>query len=431
MTPDPAFQYVQSPQSLPSKLLILLSPHAVRAKAGPEEPMMPGGDALLLSSRSSPHGFLKISCELKCTSDFTVPICAARMNLKSTQMIQSIQFRRSSFLLEPDWRERPWDHHEKDYHQRLYDYGFELGALQNRIDDAGLQRGELTTDNAEIFLGDLNRCHAGIDAWYQEFLSASPSPLYWIDDVPSGSMPEEQTETASEHDDSPMPGPFVFPNLRLATATISYWGLKIAIAATLRQLLNEMMRSSPSPRPASTLSKQRDPGPAQQPPKPEKRQPQTAFTFAEPQFYFSISKDLPSRTPLTPLPTHPSTSRSSPSAANFNYDPVTLATQIMRAMPFCLSDEQGMLGAQQSLFPLRVALFILRLHPGMELRWCQNIYRIMDERKGLRYANEIAKLDGGHGTRGNERRKGVTPANTPPPRPEVGPYTVAQAGDDR
>ena len=343
-------------------------------------------------------------------------------------MIQSIQFRKTSFLLEPEWRERPWDHHEKDIQQRLYDYGFELGALQNRIDNAGLQRGELTPGNVEAFLGDLNRCQAGIDGWFGEFCSVSPSPLYRIGHIPSGSSPEDQTGIASQLDGRPMPGPFIFPNLRLATATISYWGLKIAIAGTLRQILNEVGRSFPSPWPTSTSSKQHNHDPAQPPPNPGKQVPQTAFTFEEPQFHFSTHKNLPSR---TPLPTHSSTLRSSHSVIYSGNEPITLAIHIMRAMPFCLSDEQGMLGAQLSLFPLRLALFILRLYPGMELRWCQNIYRIMDERKGLRYAKEIAKLDGGHGTRGNERREGVTPANTPPPGPEVGPYTVAPAGDAR
>ena len=333
-------------------------------------------------------------------------------------MIQSIQFRRQSFLLEPDWRERPWEHDEKDYHQRLYDHGFELGALQNRIDDAGLQRGELTPENVVMFMGTLKELQAKINAWYQEFLSVSPSPLYWISSTTLSHLPEEQQAGIA-----PLPGPFTFPTLRHATVTITYWALKIAIAGTFRQLLNEITRSSPSPSPPSPSQEQRGSGPAQRSSNPDQQPSQTAFTFAQPETYFDSNTSLPYR---TPLPTRPSASRSSPGATNSDNDPITFATNIVRTMPFCLSDEQGMLGAQQSLFALRVALFILRLHPGMELRWCQSIYRILHERKGLRYATEIAKLDGGHGTRGNERKEGVTPAQTPPPREDVGPYTLAQ-----
>jgi hypothetical protein len=53
----------------------------------------------------------------------------------------------------------------------------------------------------------------------------------------------------------------------------------------------------------------------------------------------------------------------------------------------------GLLGAQKSLFALRVALLALRRHPGEELKWCQAVYQEFDDRKGLRYAREMAKLD--------------------------------------
>lgn len=54
----------------------------------------------------------------------------------------------------------------------------------------------------------------------------------------------------------------------------------------------------------------------------------------------------------------------------------------------------GLWGAQKSLLALRTALFSLRRHPGEELKWCQAVYQEMDNRKGLRYAREIANLDG-------------------------------------
>ncbi|KAL2052932.1 hypothetical protein ABVK25_006873 [Lepraria finkii] len=71
-----------------------------------------------------------------------------------------------------------------------------------------------------------------------------------------------------------------------------------------------------------------------------------------------------------------------------------LATSVMRLIPCCLNDSMGLLGAQKSLYALRVALFSLRRHPGGGLKWCQAVYKEFDNRKGLRYAREIAKLDG-------------------------------------
>lgn len=56
----------------------------------------------------------------------------------------------------------------------------------------------------------------------------------------------------------------------------------------------------------------------------------------------------------------------------------------------------GLMGAQKSLFALRTALFVLQRHPGQELKWCQAMYQELDGKKGLRYAREIAKLEGKH-----------------------------------
>ena len=71
-----------------------------------------------------------------------------------------------------------------------------------------------------------------------------------------------------------------------------------------------------------------------------------------------------------------------------------LSTNIVRSMPYCLSDDMGLMGAQKSLFPLRAALFALRFHPGDELKWCQALYQQLHGKKGIRYAREIAKIDG-------------------------------------
>ncbi len=283
-------------------------------------------------------------------------------------MIQSIQFRKDSFLLENDWKEGPWEYGTKDSSQRLYDLGFKVGALQSQMDNAGLQRGELSSRDVGLFMGNLKALQAELNAWYHEYLSLSPSPLYWVSNTaPSLLLEEEQPGIG------PLPGPFTFPTLRYATVTITYWALRITIAGTSRQLSHEIARSSASPSPSPSPPNQQPEGspPNQEPSHPEQQSAPDMLNHT----------NLPSR---NLVPTPPSVSRSSPNVTTPNNDPITLATNIMRTMPFCLSDEQGMLGAQQSLFALRVALFILRLHPGMELRWCQSIYRIMAKGCGMR-----------------------------------------------
>ena len=333
-------------------------------------------------------------------------------------MIQCVQFRQTSFHLEPEWSRGPWDHCEKDDLQRLYDCGFEIGALQNQMDEAGLQKGELGHDGARKYLEDLYNCQVRLDSWFQDFLSVSPSPLYQVIQKSSKFRTQRPETELSEPDDESMPEHFAFPSLRTATSTISYWGLKIVVAGTVRQLRNEIAESPPKS--AAISLAQSGPDHSHQSQYHGKQTPQGALTREKPPS-LDHHGSLPSRT----FPSSKSPVSDSPTTmAHLTNDPIILATNILRSMPFCLSDEQGLLGSQQALFPLRVALFILRLHPGTELQWCQKFYRSLNEQKGLRYAREIAKVDGGHGTRGNERAAAVTPSVTPPPRSGSQPYTV-------
>ncbi len=333
-------------------------------------------------------------------------------------MIQSIQFRQTSFHLEPEWSERRWDRHGKNNFQKLLDCGFKIGGLQNRMDDAGLQKGELTDGEVRSYLKDLDDYQAEFDTWYRDFLSLSPSPLIWVGNESPQTQPGRPMNLF-EPDDDPIFDAFIFSSLHIATAMIFYWGLKIVVASTVRQLWNELRPSqtldiSSSIRLGSSRFRQSHGH--------EKGTSQDVST-SDGTSDLSRGQSLPFRTdpPIQTL-----VSESQPSIASLSNDPIVLATNIVRAMPFCLSDDQGLLGAQQSLFPLRTALFILRLYPGTELRRCEKFYVAMNERKGLRYAKEIAKMDGGHGTRGNERAVGVTPAVTPPPRPETQPYAIGQ-----
>ena len=64
----------------------------------------------------------------------------------------------------------------------------------------------------------------------------------------------------------------------------------------------------------------------------------------------------------------------------------------MRAMPYCLHDSMGLLGAQKSLFALRAALLSLRKSEFEELEFCAQMYRKLYEKKGLGYAKQVADM---------------------------------------
>ena len=256
-------------------------------------------------------------------------------------MVQSIQYRKRSFLGSDEWLTRPWDPIGKDILQTIYDKGFALAALFEEMDSKGILAG---ADRRVTVLAEyMRRCinlDADFNAWYEELLLQSPSPLFW-------STPD----SGYYHGDEAAPGskyaPFTFPSFRLANACVTYWGLKTVLSGTIALLCGTIFSHS---------------GPNQ-----------NELT----QQYHDLQNTAERQI----------TQYSSPHR-------LELAVNIMRSMPYCLNDSMGLAGSQKSLFGLRVALFTLRRQPGEELKWCQALYQELENKGGLRYAREIAKLDG-------------------------------------
>ena len=73
-----------------------------------------------------------------------------------------------------------------------------------------------------------------------------------------------------------------------------------------------------------------------------------------------------------------------------------LSTTILRAMPYMLRDDMGLMAAQHAMFPLRVALFYLTRHGGEELEWCRQVYNLLSSKKGLRHAEKLSQQEGGY-----------------------------------
>lgn len=269
-------------------------------------------------------------------------------------MIQCIQFRKSSFLGDSAWLTVPWGDTGKDVHQRLYDKGFALGALLEEIDNSNLTNTGIRSSQLCSYLQRCSEMHIDFEAWYQELLKQSPSPLYW---TTKSNVTSDSTKELPPNDapNSQTLSPFSFPSLRLAYITATFWALKLILSSTIALTCGAILSNE-----SATQSISADPNPA---------------------------VDL-RNTAHRLLSEHGSSQR------------LELATNIMRSMAYCLNDSMGLLGAAKSLFPLRVALFALRRQPGEELRWCQAVYQELETRKGLRYAREIAKLDGKYSAAG-------------------------------
>ena len=276
-------------------------------------------------------------------------------------MIQCIQFRKSSFLGDSAWLTVPWSDTGKDVYQLLYDKGFALGALLEEIDDTNLTNAETRSTQLSSYLQRCSEIHMDFEAWHQELLKQSPSPLYSTtkSNIPSATTRQFPPSHAPE---AQTLSPFSFPSLRLAYITATFWALKLILSSTIALTCGAILSSK-----SATQSISADP---------------------------DLAVDL-RNTAHRLLSLHGSSQR------------LELATNIMRSMAYSLKDSMGLLGAAKSLFPLRVALFALRRQPGEELKWCQAVYQELETRKGLRYAREIAKLDGKYSTAGLAAQHGT------------------------
>ena len=256
-------------------------------------------------------------------------------------MIQCIQYRKSTFLGNPEWLTLPWGKKGKDIYQQLYDKGFLLGALLEDIDNAGLAKENNNLSVVSGFLGRLSSLDEDLNLWFRVLLQQSPSPLYWHVEPTSSSR--HLIEYAQ-----PRP-PFAFRTLLSANTIVKYWGLRIILSNTIALTCQRVLSMT------------------------------------------------------TQLPAYPSSSTSPPILqdlhvmslrllkANAGPNILEFATNIVRSMSYCLNENMGLIGAQKSLFPMRIALFVLQRHPGEDLKWCQAMYQELNSVKGIRYAREIGK----------------------------------------
>lgn len=258
-------------------------------------------------------------------------------------MIQCIQYRKSTFLGNPEWLTLPWGKEGKDIYQQLYDKGFLLGAVLEDIDNAVLTEDDNDISVVSGFMGRLSSLDEDLDLWFRNLLQESPSPLYWHVE------PTSSSRHLIEHD-QPRP-PFAFHTILSANTIVKYWGLRIILSNTIALTCQRVL----------------------------------SITTQLPPFPLS-SNSPPILQDLHTMSLHLLKANAGPRILEF-------ATNIVRSMPYCLNEKMGLIGAQKTLFPMRIALFVLQRHPGEgeDLKWCQAMYQELNSGKGIRYAREIGK----------------------------------------
>lgn len=270
-------------------------------------------------------------------------------------MIQCIQYRKSTFLGDPEWLTLPWGEKGKDIYQQLYDKGFLLAALLEKVDGAGLTKKNVNINVVFDFLRRLSDLDQELNMWFQDLLQMFSSPLYWHAQATSHSR-----DAAEAVQPCTLPS-FTFCSLLIANTIITYWGLRLVLSNTIALTCQHVL-SMTTQLPAQSL------------PSGSRREVHDLRTMS-----------------LQLLEAYTGVNR------------LELATNIVRSMPYCLNDNMGLIGAQRSIFAMRIALFVLQRHPGEELKRCQAMYLELNTRKGLNYAREIGKLEGRFSAAGQEK----------------------------
>ncbi|KAL6716939.1 hypothetical protein ACLMJK_004851 [Lecanora helva] len=261
------------------------------------------------------------------------------------EMIQCVLYRTSSFLGTDEWQSIPWEVTAKDVYQKLYDKGFILAALFEDIDKTNIT---ITSESLQALSDQLQRLSdldTQMDIWYRELLNNSPSPMYWPAEPSDAPYASTGWYIDGVTDPNTLP-PLEYQTLRLANIITTYWGLRTVLSNTITTTCGTVLLISDSIQTESSDVR-------------------TLTTRAQQLIH-----------------KHGGTTT------------LQYAIDIMRSMPYCLHDNMGLLGAQKSLFALRTALSTMRRYPGEEHKWCCTVYKQLEAAKGLRYAKEVAKLDG-------------------------------------
>ena len=263
----------------------------------------------------------------------------------------ALRERKASFFGSETWATQPWGREAKSVPQKLYDKGFALAALLEEMGTSRRPNDDVTP--AEQLVRFLSRClqiDNELEAWYQELLDDSPSPLYWIRPADEKD-PTDVTNPSTNMNDTA----FEFASLHLAHVTMNYWAIRIILSSAVAGICNNV-----------------------------------------PQGIFDARHGLPEYSTMAADEPHSSsyTSKKFIEAMASKYcidQRIELASNIVLSVPYCMDEKMGLFGSQKTLFPLGTTLSVLETLPGEDSARCQKLYQQLTTKKGLQFARVQAR----------------------------------------
>ncbi|MCJ1388276.1 hypothetical protein MMC18_001121 [Xylographa bjoerkii] len=306
-----------------------------------------------ISAVANHEAGMALLVQLRGPEKYHSPLARAILeDVRNTCMIMALRERKASFFGSETWATQPWGREPKSVPQKLYDKGFALAALLEEMDTA-----RQLTDNvtpAERIVRYLSRCleiDNELEAWYQELLEDSPSPLYWIQPTNEKVRNDVQNSSTTNINDTM----FEFASLHLAHVTMNYWAIRIILSSAVAGICKNVPQG---------IFNMRDGRPENDPKVADERY---SSSYSAKSFIEAM-------------------------ASRYCIDQrIGLASSIVLSVPYCMDENMGLFGSQKTLFPLGTTLSVLETMPGEESARCRKLYQQLTTKKGLRFAQIQAK----------------------------------------
>lgn len=265
-------------------------------------------------------------------------------SFRSTSMYQCIQRREGSFLLNAEWVASL--HDPSNLMQELYNIGLDLAAFLGDLDRVEGSTSPLISITWQTLLTRLVSFDHKLEKFWARFIKEQDRlPIYWDSSAGRTYMDEGNTDHMGRL------VPIEFHDVYTAHSAMTYWAIKGVVCGTLWAITRKASYSDMA----------------------------WAMGTGKKGAAYEILRHYPDieRCRIT-----------SDSICR------NLGLLIMRALPYCMRDEQGLVGPQRTLFAMRVALMGLRNQKAPELEECERLYAELTKTKGVGYAMHMKELPG-------------------------------------
>ncbi|KAH7002592.1 hypothetical protein EDB80DRAFT_720807 [Ilyonectria destructans] len=156
--------------------------------------------------------------------------------LRMHTIFHGLRQRRTSFLAQPEWIEKPWNIIPKDSHDILLDLFLRVPGIMNKMDASNdkTKPKEVAT-KCVVLIRECLQFEADIGSWLSGFHKAEAGPLYW----------PELSNMVSESDTLELGRLFAvslrFPSFRVAETMVLYWTLRALLSSCLCNIYRKLL----------------------------------------------------------------------------------------------------------------------------------------------------------------------------------------------